>query len=246
MNRFLIVIPSFNEEQNIAGVLEGLLQLKLQADIAVINDGSKDRTSEVASRFPVTVISHPCNLGYGAALQTGYKYAVKYGYEYVLQFDADGQHDPRDLISIIEEINRGEAEIVMGSRYIADTGYSAGKLKMAAVLFFRWLIFRLTKVKVSDPTTGLRGISHPVFHYYAGSGRFPADFPDADMLIHMILRKYRIKEIPAHMHERRSGVSMHAGIKPLFYMAKIMLSILLVLIRNKRANRTEMKAGAES
>jgi hypothetical protein len=246
MHRFLIVIPSYNEEKNIARVLEELLQLRLDADILVVNDGSADRTAGIARQYPVNIVSHPCNLGYGAALQTGYKYAVKIGYEYVLQFDADGQHNPLDLIDIMNEMDRGDVDIVMGSRYIERQVYSAGAVKMTAVLFFRWLIYMLTKVKIADPTSGLRGITRRVFQYYAGRGRFPADFPDADMLIHMILRNYRIREIPAHMRERQAGLSMHAGLKPIFYIVKMTICILLVIIRSRSIRSEDTKEGVEA
>ncbi|TVY07711.1 glycosyltransferase family 2 protein [Paenibacillus cremeus] len=246
MKRFLVVIPSYNEELNLPGVLRELLGLRLETDVLVVNDGSKDRTAAVASEFPVHVVSHPCNLGYGAALQTGFKYAVKQGYDYVLTLDADGQHNALDLIMIIKEIERGEADIVIGSRYIEALGYTSGPVKRLAVVFFRGLIRLFTKAKISDPTSGQRGFKRHVFQYYAGSGRFPQDFPDVDVLIHMLLRKYRIKEISATMRERKQGVSMHSGLKPIFYMIKMMLCIVLVLIRSKRESYKEAKAGVKA
>ncbi|BAU29707.1 glycosyl transferase family 2 [Aneurinibacillus soli] len=234
MNRFLIVIPSFNEEQNIGKVLQGLLAMKLKADILVVDDGSRDRTAMAASTYPVKVISHPYNLGYGAALQTGYKYATAKGYEFILQFDADDQHNPEDLKPIMQELERRDVDIVMGSRYLeGGSTFKIGPIKKFGVCFFHWLIKTLTGVKISDPTSGLRGISQSVFHYYSVSDRFPADFPDADILIQMILLEYRIREIPAHMRMREVGVSMHAGIKPLLYIMKVSLSIMTVLIQFK-------------
>jgi glycosyltransferase involved in cell wall biosynthesis len=239
MNPYLIIIPSYNEEQALGGVLEELLRAQLPVDILVVNDGSSDRTVEVAARYPVTVLSHPYNLGYGAALQTGYLYAVSRKYPYVFQFDADGQHSPQDLPAMIRVLEEGEADIVMGSRFLPGSAeYHVDPLKRLAIRYFRWLIKRLTGVYVSDPTSGLRGISRRVFEYYAGRDRFPADFPDADILIQMILRKYRIREVPAHMRYRTAGVSMHVGIKPFLYLIKMTLSILLVLIRNRLSKRS--------
>lgn len=241
-HQFLVIIPAFNEEENLGGVLEGLLAQELPAHILVVDDGSLDRTAAVAARYPVKVISHPYNLGYGAALQTGYKYAVEKEYEYVLQFDADGQHNPEDLHRIIAELRKGDADILMGSRYLeGSTTFRSGPMKKMAVQYFRWLIRILTGVRVSDPTTGLRGISKRVFHYYAVRDRFPADFPDADILIQMILRKYRIREVPAHMRIREAGVSMHAGLKPLLYMMKIMLAIFVVMLQYKMMKRVSYR-----
>jgi glycosyltransferase involved in cell wall biosynthesis len=233
-NRFLIVIPAFNEEENIGRVLEGLIETGVPADILVVNDGSRDRTEEVAKKYPVTVLSHPCNLGYGAALQTGYKYASKMGYPYIIQFDSDGQHDPADLPAIMRELQEGGADIVMGSRFLNESGgFETGMIKGAGIRFFRLIIRRLTGKRISDPTSGLRGVASSVFNYYSIRDRFPADFPDADILIQQILMKYNIKEVPAHMRRRESGISMHAGLKPLFYMLQILLSILVVMLRHK-------------
>lgn len=234
MNPFLIIIPAYNEGKNIGRVIEGLLGLRLRADILIINDGSVDETLEIALSYPVSVVSHPYNMGYGTALQTGFKYASRHQYSYLIQFDADGQHDPRDVLQIIEELQRGGADIVLGSRYLGISGeIRVGPLKKLAVLFFRWIIFRITGVQISDPTSGLRGISHLVFNYYALRNRFPADFPDADVLIHMILRDFRVREIPVHMRNRMAGESMHSGLKPLFYFVKILLSISIVVMRHK-------------
>ncbi|MGZ4107483.1 MAG: glycosyltransferase family 2 protein [Tumebacillaceae bacterium] len=232
--RFLIIIPAYNEEENIGKVLQGIQQLRLPVDILVVNDGSWDNTALAASSYGVAVVSHPYNLGYGAALQTGYKYAMAKGYPFVMQFDGDGQHNPTDLPLLMQELKKGDVDIVIGSRYMEGaTTFKSGAVKKLGVHFFRWLIRSLTKVKISDPTSGLRGVSSKVFHFYAIRDRFPADFPDADILIQQILREYRVREVPAHMRIREAGVSMHAGIKPLFYMMKVLLSVLIVMIQYK-------------
>lgn len=231
---FLIIIPAFNEEENIGNVLSGLLDVGLAAEILVVNDGSRDRTEEVARRYPVTVITHPVNLGYGAALQTGYKYATEKGYPYILQFDSDGQHNPNDLSRIMYELQKGDADIVMGSRFLEESsGFDTGFVKGAGIRFFRLLIQKLTGTRITDPTSGLRGVSSSVFNFYSIRDRFPADFPDADILIQQLLMKYRVKEVPAHMRQREAGVSMHAGLKPVIYVLQIMLSISIVIISHK-------------
>ncbi|MCY9664237.1 glycosyltransferase family 2 protein [Paenibacillus alginolyticus] len=233
MNEYLIIIPAFNEEANIGKVLQGIYARKLPVDVLIIDDGSLDKTAAIARSQSAIVVSHPCNLGYGAALQTGYQYAFAKGYRYLIQFDADDQHDPASLPSMIDELKKGESDILIGSRYLVDSGFAAGFMKKLATVFFRWLIARLTGVKVSDPTSGLRGIASKVFGYYSVRDRFPADFPDADILIQMILQGYRVKEIPVQMRQRLAGVSMHAGLKPFFYMLKIMLSIGIVILRHQ-------------
>ncbi|WP_309120789.1 glycosyltransferase family 2 protein [Paenibacillus sp.] len=230
----LILIPAYNEELNIAGVLQELLAMRLDADILVVNDGSTDRTKEVASAFPVTVLSHPCNLGYGAALQTGFRYAQRRGYAYCLQFDADGQHDALDVPGMIEAVRRDDADIVIGSRFLdRESGMKMGAMKTIAIAFFRGLIYRTTGKKISDPTSGFKGISHALFSQYAKQQEFPSDFPDADILIRTLLQQFQIKEIPVRMRPRELGVSMHSGLKPVMYMLKVLLSVLIVLLNDK-------------
>ncbi|UOF89038.1 glycosyltransferase family 2 protein [Fodinisporobacter ferrooxydans] len=241
MKPFLLLIPAYNEELNIGNVLEDILATKLPVDIVVVNDGSTDHTEETAGMFPVTVLTHPCNLGYGAALQTGYLYAVKNKYSYVIQFDADGQHNPGDVSILMEELDKGTVDIVMGSRYMEGaTSFPSSPFKKAAVYFFRQLIYSLTKKEILDPTSGLRGMSRPVVQYLASFEHFPSDFPDADLLIQILLKNFKIKEVPVHMRERAAGTSMHKGLRPIFYMVKVLLSLLVFLIRYKVSKRVSI------
>lgn len=232
--RLLIILPAYNEALNISKVLDELLSIPIQADILVVNDGSMDGTEEIASTFPVKVITHPCNLGYGAALQTGYRYASLMGYEYCLQFDADGQHNPSDLFRMIDAFNQQTADIIIGSRFLEESKspHLVWKKKIA-ISFFRTIIYRLTGAKITDPTSGFKGFSRKVFSHYSLDEQFPADFPDADILIHMLLNNYQMREIPVTMREREFGESMHSGLKPIIYMMKIMLSIMIVLLRHR-------------
>jgi glycosyltransferase involved in cell wall biosynthesis len=237
MKDFLIIIPAYNEARSIDRVLKGIAQQKLNADILVVNDGSEDETELQVLQNPVFLITHPTNLGYGAALQTGFKFAIFKKYRFVIQFDADDQHHPQDLRGIMDGLNQGNADVVIGSRYLGDPSYNPGRLKKTAVTLFKALIHRFTKVHITDPTSGLRGLSEKVFGYYAVSNRFPADFPDADILIQMILNQFRVREVPARSRLRMQGVSMHTGIKPVYYLLKILLSILTVLLRHRITKR---------
>ena len=234
----LIIIPAYNEEHNISRVLTELLALSIDADILVVNDGSSDRTKAVASAFPVLIISHPCNLGYGASLQTGFQFAERRGYDYCLQFDADGQHNADELPGMIAAVRQDDADIVIGSRFLeGKENMKMGVMKTAAISIFRSLIYRTTKAQISDPTSGFKGMNRAVFTHYAKQNEFPADFPDADILIRMLLRRFRIKEIQATMRPRDQGVSMHSGLKPIMYMMKIMLSVFLILINDRLTRR---------
>ena len=233
MKDTLIIIPAYNEEKSIGSTLSNLLSLNLFADILVINDGSRDFTENEAIRKSVDIITLPYNLGYGAAMQTGFKYAVSMGYQYAIQFDADGQHDPRDIRTIITELKKGQNHIFIGSRFLGRGSFRLGLMKKIAISFFKFIIKITTGAKISDPTSGLQGLSRQAFTYYAEMGNYPKDFPDADVLIQMIYLGYNVGEFPANIMHRSSGESMHSGLKPVLYFVKILLSIMIVLSRKK-------------
>lgn len=239
MKDTLIIIPAFNEEKGIKKVLERLKELEELADVFVVNDGSKDRTHDILrEEQDGFFVTHPINLGYGAALQTAYKYAAKKGYRYVAQFDADGQHHTDDLRKLIEELRKNEDDVLIGSRVLGDPKFSPGFRKQIALFWFRTMIRLITRRKITDPTSGLKGFNRTVFQYLATSQTFPMDFPDADMIIHMHFMGYRIREIPIRSQARQEGTSMHAGLyRQMVYVLKVTLSILVVCVHHLIAGR---------
>lgn len=230
MSDILIVMPAYNEEKNITGVLRSIKSLNTPADILVVNDGSKDKTREMVTKEGINLIEHPYNLGYGAALQTGFKYAAMNGYRYVIQFDSDGQHSAEDLPVMINELRKGVHDIVIGSRFLGDASSKVGFMKRMAIRFFRYLIRAITDSEITDPTSGLKGLNARAFKYYSMVDNFPQDFPDADVLIKMLYLNYRVGEVPAHIKERGSGKSMHSGLKPVLYIFKMVISIFVVIL----------------
>lgn len=234
--KVLICIPAFNEESNLSKTLDGIDRLPERArfSLLVIDDGSMDGTRAVCERHGVPVVSHIYNLGYGAALKTAYTYATENGYDYIIQMDADGQHDPVCIGSILQALcGPDQPDIVIGSRFLSGSSqFIIPRYKMLTIKFFTFLVSVGTGKRITDPTSGLQGLTRPVFSLYAQYDRFALDFPDANMIIQMSLGGYRIKEIPAVMHQRLEGVSMHAGLyKKLKYMVKMMISVLIVYLR---------------
>ncbi|MEB3101363.1 glycosyltransferase family 2 protein [Ferviditalea candida] len=242
MGDTLVIIPAFNEEKLILQTLQPLLELKLQADVLVINDGSTDHTGSLIRGLPIYRVNHPVNLGYGAALQSGFQFAAANGYRYVVQFDADGQHDPEDLKRMIEEIHCNDADVVIGSRFLGNPRFNPGWMKSFAIRIFRAIIYVLSGKRVTDPTSGLRGLSARVFRYYSGRGRFPSDFPDADIIIHMLLNRFTLREFPIGSRERKQGTSMHSGVRPVIYIFKVTLSILAVILNHNLNVRRDLDA----
>ena len=242
--QLLIMIPAYNEAESIGVVLNKMHEAGINeiGDILVINDGSQDNTEEVVREFKVTIINQVSNMGYGSALQVGYKYAERKGYEYVIQIDADGQHDICNIKMIFDCLINKEhrftetPDIIIGSRFLSDSGtMKVSKIKQFAITFFRLVIKIFTKNNITDPTSGLQGLSRRAFTYYSGYGNFDYKYPDINMIIQMIMLGYNIKEIPAVMHERKTGQGMHSGIiKPIKYMMLISLSTLSIILRNRK------------
>ena len=237
----LIIIPAYNEEKNIGELLDRLKEPDIAsiADVLVMDDASKDRTRQIVLDKQLQVVTHVFNLGYGSGLQVGYKYAISNNYEYVIQMDADGQHDISNILSIYNKLvtpdeNGKCPDIVLGSRFLeGSVTFPISKVKKMAINLFRFLIKLGTGQKIKDPTTGLQGLSKRAVAYYGSYNRFDDKYPDANMIMQMILLGYRVVEIPAVMHARTEGVSMHSGLKPILYMLRMMFSIIAVWVRIK-------------
>jgi len=239
--KLLIIIPAYNEEKNIGELLDKLKTPDIAniADVLVMDDASKDKTRNIVLDKDMEVVTHVFNLGYGSGLQVGYKYAINNGYEYVIQMDADGQHDVCNVVSIYEKLTTAEAngkcpDIVIGSRFLeGSTTFPISGMKKIAIAMFRLLIKLGTGQKIKDPTSGLQGLSRRAIKFYSGYNHFDDKYPDANMIMQMIMLGFRVVEVPSVMHARVEGVSMHSGLKPVIYMLRMMFSIIAVWIRIK-------------
>lgn len=234
----LIIIPAYNEEKNIGPLLEQLMEPEISslADVLVVDDASTDSTRDIVHRYGLPVVSHVYNLGYGSGLQSGYKYAIHKNYKYVIQMDADGQHDACNIPVLYRALTSGDEmerpDIVIGSRFMeGSTPYKVSAVKMLAIRLFEIMIYFGTGKKYTDPTSGLQGLSRKAVKYYSHYGNFDDRYPDANMIMQMTLLGFRLTEVPAVMHYRTEGVSMHSGLKPIIYMFRMFFSILAILIR---------------
>ncbi len=235
----LIIIPAYNEEMNIGAFLDSLQEKGVTAfaDVLVIDDGSADRTLQVVKEKGVHAVSHDFTLGYGSSLQTGYKYAVSNGYDYLIQMDADGQHDACNAERLYAGLKEADAsgqlpDLVLGSRFVEGAeSYPVSGIRKMAQNMFKLAIRMATGQVVLDSTTGLQGLSRRAFSFYSRFHCFDDMYPDANMILQMLLLGFRVKEVPAVMHERTKGVSMHSGIKPFFYMFRMLFSLLAVWVR---------------
>ncbi len=235
----LIIIPAYNEAKNIRAVLDQLEAPEIAevADVLIMNDASSDGTNWIGKKRSHTVVTHVFNLGYGSGLQLGYKYAVRRNYKYVIQMDADGQHDVCNVMRLYDRLRKADEkgrypDIVLGSRFLSESSYfRVGVVKKFAFVLFRALIRLGTGKKIKDPTTGLQGLSRRAFLFYSQYNHFDDKYPDANMIMQMLLLGFRVVEIPAVMHARTEGVSMHSGLKPVIYMFRMVFSLVAVWVR---------------
>jgi glycosyltransferase involved in cell wall biosynthesis len=244
--RAVVIMPAHNEAANIGAVIAELRSCAPSLDLVVINDSSTDQTAAIAERAGATVVTLPCNLGYGGAVQTGFRYAVQQGYRYGVIMDADGQHNAGDVARLLEMVESGAADLALGSRFLGRLEYAVSWPKRLGMAVFRWMASRTTGQPVTDPTSGFQAMTRDVMRFFARDN-YPVDFPDADTIMTLYFAGFRVREAPVTMRARLSGESMHTTFKSFYYVLKMFLSIFIVWLRrrtNSQARRPEKEHAA--
>jgi len=226
--RVLVVIPAYREEKSIGAVVTAVRE-HFPYNVLVVNDGSPDDTSAAARGAGAIVLDLPCNLGIGGAVQAGFLYARDRGYGAVARIDGDGQHDPQDIGRVLEPILNGNADAVIGSRFLGETGYRGSIPRIFGIGFFRALVNLFTGYRVTDPTSGFFAINRRLIEFY--SVHYPSDYPEVDAYILMHRLKARAVEVPVRMHARAEGKSSITTFRAMYYMVKVTLSFLINCIR---------------
>ncbi|MBI1318170.1 MAG: glycosyltransferase [Candidatus Hydrogenedens sp.] len=233
MPRVVVLIPAYNERATIASVVHQIRDAAPGYDIAVINDGSRDDTAAIVAGLDGAVLLDlPCNLGIGGAMQTGYIYALRQGYDIAVQCDADGQHPVDQLERLVGRVLDGTADVVIGSRYVADTGYQPSFVRrLGKSLLSRW-VDALIGGGVTDTTSGFRAMNSRAFSIFAHS--YPEDYPEPEALVILHRHGLRVAEIPVRMLPRQGGESSIRPHSALYYMVKVALAIFIDLFRHYR------------
>ncbi len=228
----LIIIPAYNEERALPRLLAELRTLPLPVDLLVINDGSSDQTAFVAEQAGARVITLPLNLGIGGAMQTGFRVAHEQNYAVAVQVDGDGQHNPADLVKIITPVLEGQLDMAIGSRFLGErSGFKSTFTRRIGIHFFCGLLKFLTRLPITDPTSGFRAVSKKIIACFAEY--YPVDFPEPEAI--MIAQRHggRVGEIPVSMRKRLGGITSIRYWKTIYYMLKVTLAILIDLLKKK-------------
>jgi glycosyltransferase involved in cell wall biosynthesis len=222
----LVVIPAWNEEASVGTVVTAVLARGYPA--LVVDDGSLDRTAEVAERAGATVLRLPVNLGVGGALRCGFRYAVTEGYRAVVQCDADGQHDPAEIARLLETMHTTGAELVVGSRFADPTReYRVGLARRLAMHHFARLASRRAHTPITDATSGFRAIGGTLLGSFAAS--YPAEYlgDTIEALARAGRSGARVIEIGVHMRPRASGVSSATTLQSIWYLVRVRCALWL-------------------
>lgn len=233
--KVLIIIPAYNEQAAILKTYQTILEFNKthdrQLDVIVINDGSTDNTLNILRENSIPHISLIMNLGIGGAVQTGYRYARDNGYDIAIQYDGDGQHDINCVDDLVNPIVAGEADMVIGSRFVegSKSEFKSSLARRIGIKIISWEIKFVTHKKIHDITSGFRAVNRELICHFANS--YPIEYPEPVTNCELLKMKRTVKEVPVYMHERDGGVSSINSWKNVYFMINIFLSIVSVGLR---------------
>lgn len=227
--KLLVLIPAYNEEGAIGGVVEEVRGVMPGTPVLVVDDCSKDATIHRARQAGARVLALPYHLGLGGCVQAGYRLAYERGFDYVIRVDGDGQHDPRDIPKILEALQKERCEMVIGSRFVDGAGEHTSAFRGLAILFFRAVLRPILGKPVRDPTSGFVGVNRTALDVF--SRTFPLEYPEIEALVVLQRRRFRFVEIPCRMRPRKAGRSTITAVKSLYYMVHVLLGVFVNVLK---------------
>lgn len=235
--KVLIIIPAYNEAGNIEKVVSNLTKNYPQYDYLIIDDCSKDETGEICKKNCYHYLSLPINLGIGGGVQTGYKYALAKSYDIAVQHDGDGQHDPAYISAVVQPILDGQADIVIGSRFIDKEGFQSSHARRLGIKLLSKLIRLFCGAKVKDVTSGFRAVNREYISFYADE--YSSDYPEPEAIMTAKLNGARIQEVSVVMRERENGASSINLKRSIYYIVKVSIAIVVCRLTRHKARGKE-------
>lgn len=233
--RLLVLIPAFNEEGAVGGVVAEVRSAVPGTPILVVDDCSGDATRSRAETAGAQVLALPHHLGLGGCVQAGYRLAYELGYDYVIRVDGDGQHDPRDIPTVLAALEKGDCEMVIGSRFVDDNGEHTNMLRAAGIMFFRAVLRPILGRPVRDPTSGYVGVNRTALELF--SATFPLEYPEIEALVVLQRKRFRFVEVSCRFRPRRTGRSTITVVKSLYYMIYVLLGVFVNVLKFERRRK---------
>ena len=228
----LILIPAFNEEGAVGGVIQSVRAIMAGVPILVVDDCSTDATISAAKAAGAEVLSLPHHLGLGGAVQAGYKLAYELGFLYVIRVDGDGQHEAADIPRIFEALRKSGCEMVIGSRFLNGGAVETSTVRLLGIRFFRLILRPILGKVVSDPTSGFLGVNRNALQVFSRS--FPLEYPEIETLVVLQRKAFRFEEVPCRFHPRKTGKSSITPLKSIYYIVHVLLGVFINVLRLPR------------
>jgi hypothetical protein len=228
--RVAAIVPALNEAEVIGRVVEEIRAADPRIDVVVVDDASSDETAEVARALGASVLRLPFNVGIGGAVQTGFRFAVAQGYDLAVRLDGDGQHDAREIPKLLGPVERGDANIVIGSRFAEAGGtYRPPFARRIGIRVFARLVSLLGGQRVTDTTSGFIALDRLGIQLFARD--YPHDYPEVEATLVALRSGLRLAQVQVEMRERETGASSITFLRSLYYIVKVMLALLVSSLR---------------
>lgn len=222
--KILVIIPAYNEEKNISNVADNLIQ-NYTYDFLIVNDCSCDKTETICKEKNYNYISFCTNLGIGGGVQTGYQYAVWHNYDYTVQLDGDGQHNPKYIDAMLNDLIAKKYDMVIGTRFIEKQGFQSSLMRRLGIKIINALIGFCCKLKITDATSGFRVCNKRMTAFFAEN--YAQDYPEPEAIVAAVMNGFAVGETPVIMEERLGGKSSINFVRSLYYMIKVVIAIIL-------------------
>ena len=230
MTRVVAIVPAWNEAGAIGGVVDEIRAFDPTVHVVVVDDASEDDTTSVAQRHGATVLSLLFNVGIGGAVQTGFRYARDEGYDVAVRLDGDGQHDAGELAKIMGPVRAGDADLVIGSRFVDPSGsYRPPFARRMGIGVFARLVSFLGGQNVTDTTSGFAAMNRAGIELFAIE--YPHDYPEVEATLVALRSGLRLSQVQVEMRERQAGTSSITFVRSLYYIVKVTLALLVASLR---------------
>lgn len=229
--RILAIVPAYNEMHSVGKVIQEIYELPLPIDVVVVDDGSTDETAKVARAAGAVVLRLPYNLGIGGAVQTGFRYAFRHGYDVAVQVDGDGQHIPQEIPRLLEALEKQDADMVIGSRFLGGKKHRSSWMRRIGIWIFSWVNSWVLHTRITDNTSGFRAFNRRTIQFL--SENYPQDYPEPESVVLLGLNRFSIVEIPVSMRERAFGRSSISPFRAIYYMVKVPFAIFMDMFKQK-------------